>query len=407
RPDLEGRPVAVLSNNDGCIIARSNEVKALGVQMGTPYFKVRHMLAQNGVHVFSSNYVLYGDLSARVMATLARFSAELEIYSIDEAFLKFDNVSAEWMQAEAHNLRRTVRRWTGLPVSVGVATTKTLAKIASERAKKDADLNGVRVLADDATVLDALARTPVGDVWGIGRQWNKRLKSQGVYTALEFAQLPATGVRSKMGVVGARTQVELLGTPVFSIENQPADRKSCVASRSFSKTVGALDDLKEAVANFAARVSERLNGEGMVAGSVSVFLLTDRFNDHASQTRGSAMAALAAPSGRTVDLTRAALVALEKAYRPGFAYKKAGVMALDLMAADRAQPTLFSLKPEEDSRAGDLQAALEKINGMRVGGRDLLHVGARSPHLGWHMRQGLRSPRYTTAWADLPRVHAR
>ncbi len=411
RPDLAARPVVVLSNNDGCIVARSAEVKALAVPMGVPYFKVRALLEHHNVKVFSSNYALYGDLSDRVMAVLAAFSPDVEVYSIDEAFLGLDGFAHWDVAAHARRLGQTVHRWTGIPVSVGIGPTKTLAKVAAERAKKDPALSGVCVLANETATRKALAATPVGDVWGIGRRWGPRLVARGCESALDFTNLDAHWVRGEMGVVGARTQTELLGTSTLSVKTQPTNRKSCIASRSFSQPVTSLEDLKEAVATFGARAAERLRRDAMGAGQVCVYITTDRFNDSAPQYRGSAQVALEEPSNNTVAITRAALRALEAAFRPGFAYKKAGVMALELAPANACQMNLFAARPEAVEKAGRLQDALDRINGHVDGhisgrDRDLVHVGARSAGSNWHTRQHRRSPRYTTHWAELPIVYA-
>ncbi len=236
RPDLDDCPIVVLSNNDGCVIARSNEVKSLGVPMGAPYFKVRDTLQHAGVKVFSSNYALYGDMSGRVMAVLAEFSSDVEIYSIDEAFINLAGFLPDVISFEMKKLRANVKRWTSIPVSIGVGPTKTLAKVAANRAKKDKSLNGVCVLASDDEIKSALEITPISDVWGIGRAWGKRLPASGVVSALDFINQSPAIIRRKMGVTGARTMGELRGVKSFSIETQPGLRKSCVSSRSFSKT---------------------------------------------------------------------------------------------------------------------------------------------------------------------------
>ena len=406
RPDLEGRPVAVLSNNDGCIVARSSEVKAIGIPMGAPYFKVRDLLKRYDVQVFSSNYELYGDMSARVMAVLSQYSPDVEIYSIDEAFLGLDGFDGWDLDAHARDLCATVKRWTGVPVSVGIAPTKTLAKLAAVRAKKDPALGGVAVLTDPKGLEAALAASPVGDVWGIGRQWSKRLNALGVLSALDFAHQSEHWVRKNLGVTGARTQVELLGKPCFVLESQPPDRKSCVASRSFSKTVSDFDDVKDAIATFAARAGERLRQGGLVAGQVTAFALTDRFNTRQPQYQASATVALASPSNLTADLTQAALSALRRAYKPGIGYKKAGVMMLDLAPAGTAQPTLFAPPAVCRDKAERLQGALDRLNGGQKGKRDLVRLGATGFGTGWHLRREHQSPRYTTAWAELRCVRA-
>jgi len=415
RPDLEGRPVAVLSNNDGCIVARSGEVKALGVPMGAPYFKFRDVLQRHDVQVFSSNYELYGDLSARVMTVLSRFSPDVEIYSIDEAFLALGGFAGWDVTAHARELRATVKRWTGIPVSVGIAPTKTLAKLAAGRAKKAQDLGGVFVMPSRPQEREAaLAATPVSDVWGIGRRWSKRLEARGVMNALDFTREPEHWVRSNMGVGGARTQAELLGIVCFGLDSQPHDRKSCVVSRSFAHPVADFEGLKDAVATFAARAGERLRQGGLVAGQVTAFALTDRFNAHQTQHQAAATVALDSPTNLTAELTRAALNALRRAHRSGLSYKKAGVMMLDLATECAQQQTLFTPSAIDQAKAVRLQNALDSLNAARNNGRngarDLVRLGATGFNLkkagGWQLRRDHTSPRYTTSWAELRTVRA-
>ena len=423
RPDLEGRPIVVLSNNDGCVVARSNEVKALGVPMAVPYFKVRDVLHAHNAAVFSSNYELYGDMSSRVMTVLGQFCPDVEVYSIDEAFLGLDGFETWDVEAYMRKVRATVKRWTGIPVSVGVAPTKTLAKLGAERAKKDAHHGGVLVLDTPQAIDSALSHTPVGDVWGVGRRWSQRFEDMGVTTAFDFTQQPEHWVRGRMGVTGARTHAELLGQSCLGLQTQPQPRQSCVASRSFAHPVTGLDDLKGAVATFAARAAERLRGGALVAGQVSAFIHTDRFNPNAAQYNGSAAVALAAPTNLTADITRAALEALERAYRTGFGYKKAGVMLLDLAPQGEIQPTLFGPAPKDQAKAERLQRALDTLNGPGHGRGDLVRFGPAGVHAGvhaggqagvqakpktkpdggegWHLRRDHRSPRYTTQWAEL------
>jgi len=408
RPDLEGKPIVVLSNNDGCIVARSNEVKALDVPMAGPYFKSKDLLQRHGVEVFSSNYELYADLSARVMAVLSGFSPELEVYSIDEAFLNLDGFEGRDIEVYMRELRTQVKRWTGIPVSVGVARTKTLAKLAAERAKKDAWHQGVLVLSDLGHIQNARTRTPVGDVWGVGRRWSKRFQAMGIATAEDFVGLSEAWVRKKMGVTGARTHLELRGQSCVALQSQPQPRKSCVASRSFAKSVTELVDLKDAISTFSARAGERLRQGGLVATEVNAFVLSDRFKSNAHQHNGSATVSLVSPSNLTQDITRAALQALQKAYRPGAPYKKAGVMLLGLVPETQAQPSLFAAPSKIQVKSKRLQKALDTLNGSKYGARDLVRVGAFAGPVGaaknWHLRRDRRSPRYTTQWSELKKV---
>jgi DNA polymerase V len=352
------------------------------------------------------------------MAVLSGYSPDMEIYSIDEAFLGLDGFEGWDLDAYARDLRATVKRWTGIVVSVGIAPTKTLAKIAAERAKKDPVLAGVAILTDRVAIEAALAATPVGDVWGVGRQWAKRFPAFGVYTALDFSRQSEFWVRKKMGVTGARTQVELLGTSCLDLESQPHSHKSCVSSRSFARPVTAYDDVKDAVATFAARAGERVRQGGLVAGQVMVFAHTDRFNTQQPQVQATATVALPSPSNLTADLTRGALQALRQAYRPGLRYKKAGVMLLDLAPLATHQATLFAPSASNQVKAERLQQALDSLNGGQRGGRDLVRFGLRPQDIapdaarggakgsGWSLRRDHKSPRYTTSWAELRVVKA-
>lgn len=408
RPDLEGKPIVVLSNNDGCIVARSNEVKALDVPMAGPYFKSKALLERHGTTVFSSNYELYADMSARVMAILADFSPSLEIYSIDEAFLNLNDFDETTLRPHLRKLQTHVKRWTGIPVSIGVAKTKTLAKLASERAKKDACNQGLLILKDAAEIQNALKRTPVGDIWGVGRRWSKRFRSMGITTAADFVGLSETWVRGKMGVTGARTHTELLGQACFALQSQPQSKQSCVASRSFSKSVTDFGELKDAIATFSARAAERLRKGGLVATQVNAFILCDRFKNEGAGHNGSATVALSSPSNLTSDITRAALEGLKKAHRPGACYKKAGVMLLGLTPEGQAQTTLFAAPDRAQKKAKRLQHALDVLNGAKYGVRDLVRVGAfsgpKQNPKNWHLRRDQRSPRYTTQWTELKGV---
>ncbi|PHS79015.1 MAG: hypothetical protein COB59_04195 [Rhodospirillaceae bacterium] len=408
RPDLEGKPIVVLSNNDGCIVARSNEVKALDVPMAGPYFKSKALLERHGTTVFSSNYELYADMSARVMAVLADFSPSLEVYSIDEAFLNLGDFDENTLHQHLRKLQAQVKRWTGIPVSIGVAKTKTLAKLASERAKKDTCNQGLLILKEPADIQSALRRTPVGDVWGIGRRWSTRFQAMGITSAADFVGLSEPWVRGKMGVTGARTHAELLGQACFVLQSQPPSKKSCVASRSFSKPVTDYGELKDAIATFSARAAERLRKGGLVAAEVNAFVMTDRFKEDGRGQDGASTVALISPSNLTSDITRAALQALQKAYCPGTQYKKAGVMLLGLAPESQAQTTLFAAPVSAQKKAKRLQRALDILNGAKYGVRDLVRVGAFSGPIenpkNWHLRRDQRSPRYTTQWKDLKQI---
>ena len=276
QPGLRGRPVVVLSNNDGCVIARSNEAKALGIAMGEAWHICKKRVDTDGVIVRSSNYTLYGDMSARVMRTVAGFTPDLEIYSIDEAFLGFGGFERR-LESHARELRRTVLQWTGIPVSVGIAPTKTLAKVANRRAKKDPATGGVFVLMDEAAIDAELAAMELTDLWGVARRLAARLTALGITTPLALKQSDPRFIRERFNVVLERLVLELRGVPCISLEEAPPDRKSIMASRSFGRTVETREELEEAVATYTSRAAEKLRGQGLAANRIVVFAHTNRF----------------------------------------------------------------------------------------------------------------------------------
>jgi DNA polymerase V len=408
-PHLEGRPVVVLSNNDGCIIARSNEAKALGIAMGEPLFKARGEIRRHGIQVYSSNYPLYGDMSARVMSALQAFTPDMEIYSIDEAFLSLAGFESRPLDAYAHDIRSAIKRWTGIPVSVGIGPTKTLAKIAGHIAKKTSLANGAFVIQDEATRHRALERVPINDIWGIGRRWSKMLKAQGITTALDFHDTPEAWVRKKMGVTGARTLVELRGTACLDLQSQPDDKKTIRVSRSFAQPVKSRTVLRESIAAFAARAAETLRRDGLVCEALNVFASTNRFGPEGSYYHGAASSAPPAPTNHTADITSAAMAAFAKVYKPGQQFKNAGVMLLGLARAENAQANLFAPpNAATDEKRQRLMTAFDAINtkigsgAVRYGATGVAMRGKR----GVYTVQNRRSPRYTTCWSELPIVRA-
>ena len=328
-PQYVGRPVVVLSNNDGCVIARSNEAKALGFQMGDPYHLNRDKINRHKVAVFSSNYALYGDMSRRVMETYHHFCPEVEVYSIDEAFLKLTAIGLGELDAYARDVRAAVGRWTGIPVSVGVGRTKVLAKLANRVAKKDPAAGGVCNLVDAPGLDGVLAATPVGDVWGIGGRWAEKLGGLGVRTALELKRANPVWVRRHLTVVGERIVCELNGESCLPLELVAPPRKGITVSRSFGAELSAEVAVREALAHFVTRAAEKLRREGLAAGHLGVFLHTNPFGG-GRYYGNSAGVKLPARSDYTPELLDHALRALTRVFRPGFAYKKCGVMLTDL-----------------------------------------------------------------------------
>lgn len=398
-PGLRRRPVVVLSNNDGCVISRSSEAKAAGIRMGAPVFETRKLVEAHGVEVYSSNYSLYGDMSRRVMETLLEWTPEVEIYSIDEAFLTLPAGRTEDLAGLGQKMRKTVRKWTGIPTSIGIAPTKTLAKVAARLAKTSCKADGVVNLAGSPYLDAALARVPVAEVWGIGRNLSRRLKNEGITTALELRLADERLIRTRFGVTVARIVYELRGRPCLSSNLCPSPKRSITVSRSFGSTVDTLEDLREALAFYATRAAEKLRHEKLATRVLVVFLATNRFSD-APQHCASVVVNLPVPTALTPELIRHAHEAIERMYRPGFQYKKAGVMLLELVPETPVQSGLFD-RIDRD-RARRLMEAIDHIN-ARMGAGTIRYAasGIHRERPRWQGRLGRRSPRYTTNWNDL------
>lgn len=396
-PRLVGKPVVVLSNNDGCVIARSNESKRLGITMGAPLFKIQELIERERVEVFSSNYTLYGDMSRRVMETLETFTPAVETYSIDEAFLNLSGIAHEGTLTDlGHKIRDRVYKWTGIPVSVGIAETKTLAKIANRLAKKSDKAKGVLDLVGSEYRECALSRTPVNDVWGIGRQYAKLLTSRGITTALDLSRADANWARSQMSVVGARTVMELRGVSCLPLEFLPPSKKSVTVSRSFGTDVENLGDMREAVSHFASRAAEKLRANRLVAGVMMVFVSTNRFKDD-PQYANSAYVSMPFASDDTRELVRCAHRGLDRIYVEGYRYKKAGVTLAEILPVESLQHSFFDGREHERSKR--LMAAMDAVN--RKLGRGTLRIAASGLRQMWMTRSERRSPLYTTKLRDV------
>jgi len=402
RPDLARRPVVVLSNNDGCIVARSAEAKALGVPMGEPYFRVRDTLKAAGAAVFSSNYALYADLSARVMRTLEELAPAVEVYSIDEAFLDLSGIDALTDPVRlGQRVRARIRRDVGLPVCVGIGPTKTLAKLANHVAKQDPLLNGVACLRDPATRSSVLADTPVEEVWGVGRRLGERLAALEVRTAEDLAQLPERRIRQHFSVTLARTAKELRGVACHDLETEPAPQQQIVCSRTFGTPVRMFSAMREAVADYAVRAAERLRETGQHAGALTVFLRTDPHRKNQPQHAPSASRRLTVPTDDTRKLLPAAQRIARVLWRDGHAYIKAGVMLAELQP--RAISHDLFADEETRTRSETLMRTVDAIN--RHHGRVAVTFGVqRRGRAEWRMRREYLSPAYTTRWSDLPVV---
>jgi len=400
-PALEGRPVVVLSNNDGCVVARSAEVKALGVKMGTPWFQLKDQARKHGILALSSNYALYADMSSRMMSVLGSYSPQQEIYSIDECFLGLDGFPPAELAAYGQRIRQQVKQWVGLPVCVGIAATKTLAKLANHCAKKN--LAGREGVCDFGRMsvpqMDALLdRIGIGEVWGVGRRLTEKLTRRGITTVKQLRDADTKTLRREFSVVLERTVLELRGIACVELEEAAPNKQQIICSRSFGRYVYSLDELNEAVAGYLARAAEKLRYQGSLAGALQVYVRTNPFNpDHPQYQRGLTLPLPQATSDSVV-LTRAALWALKRLYKPGYAYQKAGVMLLDLSDAATPQGCLFTGHRDNTT----LMQVMDRVN--RQWGRGTLKLAAEGVQQGWRMRRQRMSPAYTTNWNELARV---
>jgi DNA polymerase V len=403
RPDLANRPVVVLSNNDGCVIARSKLAKELGVEMAAPYFQIKDMLERLGVVVFSSNYTLYDDMSRRVQDVLRQFADDMEIYSIDESFLWWE-INLPWQQI-GEEILETVKRWTGLPVGAGFGPSKTLAKLANHFAKRAKGATGVHVLADDESITKALTTAELKDVWGISHGFTRRLQKMGITTPLELRDANPFWIRKSLGVVGERMVYELRGESCIPLEDERPDKQNICCSRSFGTVTGDRGAIREAVATFASQAAVKLRRQDLVAEALSVFIMTDR---HAEVSQYSASwATCFPPTNDTREFASYAGDCLNRIYRPEHKYKKAGVLLMRLGKRSAAQPMLFEHR--NLPAANRLMVLMDRIN--RDHGRGTIRIASASAMAldagrTWHLRSNYRSPRYTTRWDELPTAKA-
>lgn len=408
RPDLVTRPVVVLSNNDGCVVARSAEVKALGVPMGTPWFQLRDRARRDGIVAFSSNYTLYGDLSRRFMSVLRQFvpPEDQEIYSIDESFLDFTGQPRLDLQATGQVIRARVKQWTGLPVCVGFGSTKTLAKLANHCAKKQPVWNGVCDLTTmDAPDLEALlSRVHVSDIWGVGRRLTAKLEAGGIHTAADLRRTDPKRLRERFSVVLERTVSELRGTSCLSWETEPPPKQQIIASRSFGRALLELDELAEAVRAHAGRAAEKLRWQACVTGRVGVWIETNPFRPQDPQYRPQAQIALPVHTDDSSVLAEWAGSVLRSIYRPGYRYVKAGVMLLDIRARAYEQGSLFDVDEARTKGRSTLMTVMDKVN--QRWGRGAMGIGSAGirENRAWTMQRGMLSPRYTTCWDELRKI---
>lgn len=403
-PSLEGKPVVVLSNNDGCAVARSNEVKALGVRMGEPWFKLKDLARQHGIVAYSSNYALYANMSNRVMKILSGFSPDHEVYSIDECFLDLTGFQHLDLTDYGQTIRQRIRQWTGLPVCVGIGPTKTLAKLANHIAKKNPEFNGVCDLNAMSAEASAswLSRIEAGEVWGIGRKLAPRLAEMGIHTVLDLKDADPVMMRTRFSVVMEKTIRELNGVVCIDLEEMAAPKKQIISSRSFGIAVTDLDSLMESVTLYISTAAEKLRRQQSYAGVVSVSIRTSPFNERAPYYANSMSIPLPSPTDDTMRLVKAALWGLKRLYRPGYKYQKAGVMLTELVPSAGRQRGLFEETSATDVRKAKLMKVMDEVN--RDMGKRTLIIASQGMSQPWKMKQGNKSPSYTTKWAEIKEV---
>lgn len=404
-PKLEGVPMVVLSNNDGCAVARSAEVKVLGVKMATPWFQMKDLAKQHGIQAYSSNYTLYGDMSSRVVEVLRRFTPNLEVYSIDESFLQIETVLKQYADPTSLGqiIKQDVKDTTGLPVCVGIGTSKTLAKLANHLAKKHPQFAGVCDISSmpKEALYQWMAETAVGEVWGIGGKTAKKLKELKINSVFDLAQISPQAMRQQFGVVIERICYELRGVSCLQLEEVAPAKQQIISSRSFGKPVTSMEELAESVATHAARGAEKLRSQKSVTGALTIFVQTNPHKPFEPQHHQSITVVLSDPSDNTLTLTSAALKGLKQIYKTGFKYKKAGVILNLLADKPTMQQSLFDDMEVKGKSAG-LMKAMDSIN-TRFGNA-AIKTAASGTKQDWQMRSGNRSPNYTTQWDELPVV---
>lgn len=401
-PKLKGKPVVVLSNNDGCAVARSNEVKALGIKMGEPWFKMQDVAKQHGIIPLSSNYSLYGDMSARVMSILSNFSPQQEIYSIDECFLDLAGFEPQSLMSYGQKIRQAVGQGVGIPVCVGIAETKTLAKLANHCAKKGlAGADGVCDFGrlDESELSQLFSSLAVGEIWGIGRRIAAGLGELGIQTVESLKRADPEYIRQQFSIVVERTVKELNGIPCIELEGAGTARQQIMVSRSFGAPVMNLEDLSESVAYYASTAAEKLRHDRSIAASVCVFIHTNPFKESDPQYQKSIVVPLVNPTDDTMKMVSAALSGLKAIYRPGYQYKKSGVLLMGLHPKATEQATLFDDSVEQ-AKSVQLMQVMDAIN--KKMGKGSLTVAASGIQKRWSMRREQKSPNYTTEWDELP-----
>jgi DNA polymerase V len=399
RPDLENKPIVVLSNNDGCVIARSNEAKALGIPMGAPAFQYEHLFKKQNVHVFSSNFPLYGDMSRRIMDILYNFTPETEIYSIDEAFLQLNGFERVDLSTELKRIREKILKWTGVPVSIGIAPTKGLAKVANRIAKKyPKETKHVYFIEDEEKRIKALRWLKIEDVWGIGRKHATRLYRNNLKTAYDFTLLSDEWVKKNMSIVGVRLKKELLGKPQYGLEDSKP-KQSIATTRTFDTDYLLLEQLKERISTFAFSCAEKLRKQGSLCKALMVFIHTNYHKKEINQYCKNIVIKLPFPTNSSLELVSYACSALEKIFKPGYRYKKAGVIVMDIVQEDCRQLSMFE---NSNKKHLSIMKAMDEIN--LVYGQQKIKLACQDLQKVWKMKQEKLSPSYTTKLTDIIKV---
>jgi len=398
-PKLRNKPVVVLSNNDGCIISRSTEAKALGIKMGEPYFKAKNIIIKNNVKVFSSNYSLYGDLSRRVMRTLKRFNSEMEVYSIDEAFLDLSNFPDNEIEGVGKEIRSIVLKWTGIPTSIGIAKTKTLSKVANHIAKKKQ--SGVVSLIGVENIDPILEKVEVNDIWGVGKQLTKFYHKNGIYNAKQLKNKSNTWIKKSSNVLSSRTAMELKGISCIGLEKTSAKRKSCVVSRSFGQRIEDFQELKEAVASYSLNASEKIRSEALVAKSITIFIRTSPFQSRYGFYSNSKTIDFPIATNNSIEIVKAALSGLETIFKTGYSYQKAGVLLSHLSNSSNGKNLFSSI---QDEKINTLMKSIDNTN-YRYG-RSTLSLASAGVHKKWNMRRKHSSKIDTADFYCLPTIKA-
>jgi DNA polymerase V len=400
RPDLIGKPIVVLSNNDGCVIARSNEAKNLGIPMGAPAYQYNKLFKEKNVEVFSANFALYGDMSQRVMDLLSEYAPEIEVYSIDEAFLKLEGFDYFDLEKYASQMQLRVTKCTGIPISVGIARTKALAKVANRIAKKFPDrTKNVYVIDTDEKRIKALKWLKIEDVWGIGRKHSKRLKALGINTAYDFTQLSDGWVKANLAIVGLRLKQDLQGNPTLDLE-EIESQKNISTTRSFQENYTKLSQLEERITTFAVSCAEKLRKQKSCCNTIMVFINTNRFRTELGQYNQNIIVKLPFPTNSSLEIAKFAVEALHRIFKEGYEYKKAGVVLMNFTDEDKLQVNLFD---NTDARHKILMESMDKINAKH--GQHKIKLASQDFSKMWKMKQENLSPCYTTKLSDIIQVH--